>query len=344
MSAPLLAVEELRVCLGDEQHVAVEDLSLELCAGERVALLGPSGCGKTTTLRAIAGFEPVRGGRVSFEGRLQSDAGGVRVPVHRRGMGYVFQEFALFPHLSVERNVSFGLGKLPRAEAARRVAEVLSLTGLEGLEARRPFELSGGQQQRVALARALAPSPRLLLLDEPFSSLDPNLRGTTRRHTERVLASVGATALLVTHDRDEAMSFADRLIVMRAGRAEQAGSPEELYAAPRSAFVAEFLGSANLVEGEAVGSCARTALGEVPLRAPAAGVVCLCLRPESLELAPGGGVAARVVAREYHGASCTYVVEGEGFRVSVLASGDAPFRRGDPVGLQVRAPGVVLEE
>lgn len=343
MSEPLLTVEELCVCLGEERHVAVEDLSLELRAEERVALLGPSGCGKTTTLRAIAGFEPVRGGRISFEGRVQSDAGGVRVPAHRRGLGYVFQEFALFPHLSVEENVGFGLRKQSRADATKRIAEMLRLTGLEGLEARRPFELSGGQQQRVALARALAPSPRLLLLDEPFSSLDPNLRGTTRRHTERVLTSVGATALLVTHDRDEAMSFADRLIVMRAGRAEQAGTPEELYAAPRSAFVAEFLGAANFVEGEATGQSARTALGEVPLRVPASGTVSLCLRPESLELVVEGGAPARVVEREYHGASCIYGVEGEGFQVAVLAVGDAPFRKGDAVGVRVRAPAVVLE-
>lgn len=343
MSAPLLAVEKLSVCLGEERHVAVEELSLELRAGERVALLGPSGCGKTTTLRAIAGFEPVRAGRITLEGRVLSDAGGIRVPAHRRTMGYVFQEFALFPHLSVEKNVSFGLTKLPRAEARERVAEVLRLTGLGELGARRPFELSGGQQQRVALARALAPSPRLLLLDEPFSSLDPNLRGTTRRHTERVLASVGATALLVTHDQEEAMSFADRLIVMRAGRAEQTGTPEEIYAAPRNAFVAEFLGSANLLSGEGQGSSARTALGLVPLRSEARGAVSLCLRPESLELVREGGVPARVVERDYHGASCTYVVEGEGFRVSVLTAGIASFREGDTVGLEVRAPAAVLE-
>lgn len=339
----LLEVEGLTVRLGRERNLVVDGLSFTLRAGERAALLGPSGCGKTTTLRAIAGFERADAGRVRFEGKVLSE-GGRHVPPHLRRMGMVFQEFALFPHLNVGENVAFGLDRLPRQERDARCAEMLRLVGLEGFEERHPGQLSGGQQQRVALARALAPKPSLLLLDEPFSSLDAGLRRSTRNHTEQVLASVGAAALLVTHDQDEAMAFAERLIVMNRGRIEQSGSPETLYRAPRNAFVATFLGAANILRGEAEGRRARTPLGPVPLESELSGPVQLCLRPEALRLVPSGAVGCEIRTREFRGSSTLFQVEGEGFAVSVLCPGDAPWRAGETAAVEVVSPAAVLED
>lgn len=349
MSEVLLSVLDLSVVLGTARHRAVAGVSFDVHAGERVALLGPSGCGKTTLLRTIAGFERPLSGSITLAGRLLADATH-HVPAHQRNTGMVFQDYALFPHLDVVDNVAFGIAHLPAKERARRTTELIELVGLTGFEERRPSELSGGQQQRVALARALAPKPRLLLLDEPFSSLDSGLRTATRRHTERVLSAASATALLVTHDQAEAMSFAQRLFVLRQGRIEQEGPPEQIYRSPRTAFVARFVGTANVLDAEATGAHASTPLGAVSLQGPAQGPVSLCLRPEQIRLgAPDREPRGEVVSREYQGACTVYRVRGAGFEVSAemvgvspLAVGGALPIVGDTVSLEVVGEAAVL--
>ncbi len=237
--------------------VAVEDFSLAVAAGEILALLGPSGCGKTTVLRIVAGLERPDQGRLLLAGRDATDW-----PPERRGVGLVFQSYALFPHLSVGANVAYGL-RFKGGDRKGRVRELLALVGLSGYERRRPHQLSAGQQQRVALARALAPEPRALLLDEPLSALDAALRKDLRAELRGLLGRLGMTALYVTHDQEEALALADRVAVMREGRLEQVAPPEELYAKPRSPFVAAFLGRANLWPGRVVSVDGDRALVEV---------------------------------------------------------------------------------
>ncbi len=229
---------------------AVEDLSLQVAAGEFFSLLGPSGCGKTTTLRLIAGFDRPQEGRILLQGQDLTDA-----PPHRRPVNLVFQNYALFPHLSVWDNVAFGprSQRLGAAEIRRRVGEALEVVRLTDLSKRRPHQLSGGQQQRVALARALVNAPAALLLDEPLAALDPDLRRTMRSELKRIQREVGITFVLVTHDREEALSLSDRLAVLHEGRLEQVGPPRELYDHPRSAVVATFLGAANLLPAGGAG-------------------------------------------------------------------------------------------
>src|SRR5918992_3496603 len=230
---------------------AVSDASLAVTRGEFLAVLGPSGCGKTTMLRLIAGFEEPDSGTVAVDGRTVC-GGGAWVPPERRQVGMVFQDYALFPHLSVADNVGYGL---PRSGRGDRVREVLDLVGLAGLEQRRPHELSGGQQQRVALARALAPQPSTVLLDEPWSNIDPLRRGAMRDDIARILRSAGVTVVLVTHDQEEAFSLADRIALMDAGRVVQVGTPEDMYYRPASRRVAEFVGATNFVAaGSRIGS------------------------------------------------------------------------------------------
>jgi putative spermidine/putrescine transport system ATP-binding protein len=228
-------------------HVTRE-ISLSVAKSEIVALLGPSGSGKTTVLRLVAGFETPDSGRVVVEGE---DVTGL--PPERRRFGMVFQHYALFPHMTVGENVAFGLEaqKLPRADIERRVAESLAAVDLQGFESRRIAEISGGQQQRVALARALAPRPRVLLLDEPLSNLDPTLRERTRRELKRIIRRVGITTLFVTHEQEEAFDLGDRVAVMNAGRLEQVGSPEALYEEPATRFVATFVGRASVARAMA---------------------------------------------------------------------------------------------
>ena len=315
----------------------VNGVGFDLEAGGIVALLGPSGCGKTTTLRLIAGFERLDAGRVVLEGRtLAGD--GVDVPPEERGIGFVFQDYALFPHLSVLENVTFGLGHLPKRERLERAREVLGLVGLTFFQDRLPHQLSGGQQQRVALARALAPRPKLILLDEPFSSLDAALRASTRLEVRKILEAIGATALLVTHDQEEAMAFADRLIVMRDGRIEQDGPPERVYHKPRTAFVASFLGRTNLIPGKATGQTALTPLGELPLEVPTNGPVMLSVRPEDLRFMPleqSNGVLATVTAREFKGHDITYSLEAQGLNLLVQTNHTCAMRVGEQTRVQL---------
>ncbi|MDC0710826.1 ABC transporter ATP-binding protein [Stigmatella sp. ncwal1] len=347
---PLLSLDQVTLRYTAGGTAAVDGLCLELAPGETLALVGPSGCGKTTTLRLVAGFERPDTGTVTLEDRLLSGPGAFLPPDQRR-VGMVFQDFALFPHLSVLDNVTFGLDALPRREQVTRARAMLELFGLGGFEARMPHTLSGGQQQRVALARALAPGPRVLLLDEPFSSLDAALRATTRSEVRRVLKSLETAVVLVTHDQQEAMAFADRLAVMRAGKVEQAGTPEVVYTTPRSAFVAWFLGGTNLVPGSAFGNGARTALGILPLQGEAKGPVLLSLRPESLRLVPdkdavavGGALRAEVLSREFQGHGVEFTVGCAGMELTVRGGPEALLRPGDRVRLEVVGKAVVLED
>jgi iron(III) transport system ATP-binding protein len=264
----------------------VDGLDLEAHEGELLALLGPSGCGKTTTLRLIAGFEEPDAGTIEIGGRVVARAADGRVwsePPEARRVGMVFQDYALFPHLDVAGNVGFGL---PRRNRERRIAAALATVGLADLGARMPAELSGGQQQRVALARALAPNPAVILLDEPFSNLDAELRATVRTEVRQILAEAGATALLVTHDQEEALSLADRVAVMWDGRIVQTASPEELYHRPVNRTVASFVGDAQFIPGQGEGRRIATELGLAPAVGTAHGPVDVMLRPESLRLTP----------------------------------------------------------
>ena len=349
---------------GDRTRPVLDGLTLAVDRGEVVALLGPSGSGKTTALRLIAGFETpdAGGGRVLVEGQ---DVTGL--PPARRNFGMVFQHYALFPHLTVGENVAFGLGgrRLDRGQVRSRVAAALALVDLPGFERRRVGEISGGQQQRVALARALAPEPRVLLLDEPLSNLDPALRERTRRELRRAIRRVGITTLLVTHEQEEAFHLGDRVAVLEGGVLHQAGTPEELYDRPATRFVATFVGRASVLpgifEGEGVTGRVRVRLdggaaagdgagGDVawpgvaaePLAAGEA--VELVVRPEALSLVPpgtAGALTGRVVERRYAGPVTYYQVEltGTGLEIEV-AAGAGAAAAGDEVAV---APGAARD-
>lgn len=285
--------------------VALEEATVVVGRGEFVALLGPSGCGKTTLLRLVAGFEVPDAGDVWVNSEHVAGAAGW-VPPQRRHVGMVFQDYALFPHLTVAGNVGFGL---PRRGRAARVRAVLELVELIGCEGRYPGELSGGQQQRVALARAVARGPSIVLLDEPWSSIDPLLRSSMRDGLAAILRSLGVTVVLVTHDREEAFAIADRIVLMHAGRVVQAGEPEEVYYAPATRWVAEFVGAANFLPGRIVGDFVETAFGRLPVaNRNGRTAVDVLVRPELLELELDPFAAAEVVGREFRGHDVFYRV------------------------------------
>ncbi len=271
-------------------------LDLAVGAGEILCLLGPSGCGKTTLLRLAAGLEPIQAGRIELNGQLIAEPER-ETPPEGRGVGFVFQDYALFPHLTVADNVAFGLRGLSRAERNRRVTDALERVGLASYAEAWPYMLSGGQQQRVALARALAPRPAVLLLDEAFASLDARLREQVRDDTLHVLQSAGIATLIVTHDAEEAMFMADRIALMNLGRIEQLGTPTELYLRPATRFVATFLGEVNRLPARVRDGQAITPIGPVAAPgAPEGAAAEVLLRPEGLRLTPGAPAGTLTVA------------------------------------------------
>ncbi len=313
---------------------AVHAATLTLAPGELVALLGRSGSGKTTLLRAIAGFERVSAGEIRLAGEvIESPAR--HVPAHRRSVGLVFQEYALFPNLTVSGNIGYGLA---RGEHAR-VAELLRLARLEGLERRYPHQLSGGQQQRVALLRSLAPRPRVLLLDEPFSNLDAALRVQMRDEVAAILRAEGMTALLVTHDRADAMAIADRVAVMDAGAIIEVATPRALYFEPGARAAAGYGGDAQFLPGDGLGDEAHSPLGTIPLARPYRGACDLLVRPEWLRIRPGGA-PARVLARRFEGAISRLDLEVGGHRLVLTAPSLEVAEAGEKVELGLTVPAV----
>ena len=314
----------------------MDGLSLRVAEGEILALLGPSGCGKTTTLRLVAGLEHPDAGTITLRGRVV--AGPDRaVPPEERGVGIVFQDYALFPHLAVADNVAFGL---PRG-ARGRVGEVLDLVGLGGFGARYPHELSGGQQQRVALARALAPAPALMLLDEPFSNLDADLRAQMRDEVERILRESRTTAVFVTHDQEEAFTLADRVGVLHAGRIEQVATPQELYHRPATRFVAAFVGAADFLPGVVSAEGIVTEIGTFANvdQLPSGGRVDVMIRPDDITFAPQADGPGTIVRRYFRGSETVYCIR--------LPSGDRvhssqPSASVLPTGMRVRPAPHVL--
>ncbi|MFY7960789.1 MAG: ABC transporter ATP-binding protein [Elsteraceae bacterium] len=302
---------------------AVRELSLEVEQGEFIALLGPSGCGKTTTLQMIAGFVEPTGGRIQLEGRDLT-----AMKPAQRGLGVVFQSYALFPHMTAAENVAFGLEMqgVDKAERARRVTEALALVGLSALAERYPRRMSGGQQQRVALARALVVRPRILLLDEPLSNLDAKLREEMQIELRQIQRTLGTTTILVTHDQSEAMALADRIVVMNKGAVEQIGPPHETYEWPATAFVADFLGKTNLLDGALVGL---TGLATI--------------RPEKFAFAQPGhagpSLPGAVRTRIFQGDSWLYQIDTAAGRLTVIRqnAGETPPAEGDAVTLCWRA-------
>jgi iron(III) transport system ATP-binding protein len=306
----LLSLEQVTKSYPTQPLPAVDRLSLELKKGEILALLGPSGCGKTTTLRLIAGFERPDTGVVEIGGRVMAD-GRRFVPPEQRGVGVVFQEFTLFPHLTVAENVLFGLRHLGAQERAPRLREMLDTVGLGPFARRYPHELSGGQQQRVALARALAPRPAVLLLDEPFSNLDADLRTQMLHEVYAILRLLETTAVFVTHDHEEAFMVADRVGVLNGGRLEQLGCPEEIYHQPATRFVARFVGQANFLPGRVVRTGIETDLGTFPnpRSLPEGAAVEVMIRPHQLELRPDATGNGLVLFRRFRGADALVVVQ-----------------------------------
>lgn len=290
--------------------VAVESIDLTAAPGELVTLIGPSGCGKSTTLRLVAGLERPDEGTIRIAGEVVADRRHFQQPEQRR-VGLVFQDHALFPHLSVAQNVAFGLNSLPRGERRSRVAEVLDLVRLGHLAERYPHELSGGEAQRVALARALAPRPAVVLLDEPFSSLDESLRAQVRADTVAALRETGTTGMLVTHDQTEALAVGDRVVVMRGGHVEQADTPERVFEQPATRFVASFMGDADFLPAhvhDALLTCEIGVVSTVPGWAHCECDVEVVLRPHEVALALDPESSAHVVAVEYHGAFVLHTV------------------------------------
>jgi iron(III) transport system ATP-binding protein len=346
LSAPAAPILELRSvsCAYDPHRPAIRDISFSAREGEILCLLGPSGCGKTTVLRAIAGFEPVRSGEIFLSGRRVSSSSDT-IPTEERHVGMVFQEYALFPHLRVVGNIAFGLGHLSRSDRENRVQEMLRLTGLEGFERRYPHELSGGQQQRVALARALVQNPVVLLLDEPFSNLDPDMAGRMRQELHTLLRRMKTTTILVTHDHDEAFAMADRIAVLNHGVLEQMDSPEIIYHLPSTPFVADFVGQADFITGHVREGMVHTELGVFPntLAAEEEAPVVVMIRPDDIHLLPDKSAGPRIVARQFRGSENLYTVRlGSGQIVHSSESSTSVYQEGTAVELRVSATHTVL--
>ncbi|WP_053845847.1 ABC transporter ATP-binding protein [Paracidovorax avenae] len=347
-----LEVIQLDVRYPGRAQAAVRGATLGLAAGEIGVLIGPSGCGKTTLLRAVAGLEPVAAGEIRLEGERVGGAGR-SVPPEQRRIGMVFQDYALFPHLTVGRNVAFGIHRLPKAEQTARVDEVLRLVGLEGSASRYPHELSGGQQQRVALARALAPRPRLMLLDEPFSNLDVDLRERLAHEVRGILKAAGATALFVTHDQLEAFAIGDRIGVMESGTLHQWDDAYALYHRPATRFVADFIGhgvfAPAMLEQRGDTVVARTPLGdledlaECPLPSSYPGGACdVLLRADDVVHDDAAPVQARIVRKSFRGSEFLYTLQLEsGLTVMAHVPSHHDHAVGEWIGIRPQVDHVV---
>lgn len=336
------------VAVGYGNQAVLHSLSLDLPEGHVGCLLGPSGCGKTTALRAVAGFEPVRAGYITGDGVTLS-APGTHVEPEARGMGMVFQDLALLPHLNVYANIAFGLHRYPRRQRKARVDELLKLIGLPDAARAWPHTLSGGEQQRVALARALAPRPRLILLDEPFSALDLDLREHLAQDVRTIVRHEGTTALLVTHSQTEAFAMADHIGVIHAGHLAQWDSAPALYHHPASLAVAQFVGESRLLPGAwRADGAVETELGAVQVRRSgrcAAPVVRVLVRPEDLVVEDHGAVRARLIARVFRGAAWLYTLRlASGHEVLCRVPGEAAHAVGSTLGVRLVAPRVSVFE
>ncbi len=343
LAEPILALREVSRQFGGV--AALDRVSLTVSPGEILCLLGPSGCGKSTLLRLIAGVDRPDGGEIRLAGAEVAGPARFVEPEARR-IGFMFQDYALFPHLTVAQNVAFGLAGTGRAAVAARTAEVLEIAGVSALAGRHPHELSGGEQQRVALARALAPRPALLLMDEPFSNLDQGLRETVRAETLRLLRDLGTTAVMVTHDPQEALATGDRLAVMRAGRIEAEGTPRQLYRAPPSLYVAQFLGPGKTLAGRVAGGRMDSPLGPVP--APPGlpdGPAVLFLRPQDIRPAAEGAAAVvRSVSFQGESERVTALLDSTGAEVVLHLPAGQPLRAGQRVALALRGPALVFAD
>jgi len=342
----VLSVDGVSKDYGSE--VAVDDLSLSVKDGELLTLLGPSGCGKTTTLRMIAGLEAPTDGSISIAGEtVTADADGPFRKPEDRDVGIVFQDYALFPHLSVHENIAFGLTEMDEASIDERVAELLELVDLQAHEEKMPGQLSGGQQQRVALARSLAPEPDVLLLDEPFSNLDVRLRVEMREEVRRILKRAGVTAISVTHDQEEALSISDRVAIVNDGSVAQIGDPAEVFENPESRFVASFLGQASFLSAHVADDTLETGLGSFgrerlngPIEAYGGAMIDVLVRPDDLQAMPTSEPRADgyVVHRQYNGPSFIYRVElHSGDVVHCMHNHVETFKAGQPVEVDLVA-------
>lgn len=346
-----LELRDIRQSYG--QHAVVDGVSFRVEPGRIACLLGPSGCGKTTLLRCIAGFEPIVSGEILLAGQVVSRSNHT-LPPERRAIGMVFQDYALFPHLNIARNVAFGLRKLESAARVRRVEEMLATVGLSGLGKKYPHELSGGQQQRVALARALAPRPQLILLDEPFSNLDVNLREHLSQEVREILTREGMTAILVTHDQHEAFAMADEIGVLNAGRLQQWDTAYNLYHQPANRFVADFIGQGSLLPGILLdNSNIQTELGLIhseqslnirqnPADYPTGSHVDILLRPDDLLHDESSPLRATVTKKAFRGAEILYTLRlPSGASILALLPSHHNHAPGETLGLRLDTRHVV---
>ena len=306
-----IELQEVGKKLGSMKVKAVDRMNLTIEDGELLTLLGPSGCGKTTALRLIAGFEKPDNGKIFLNGELVA-GNGVFLEPEKRNIGIVFQEFALFPHLTVSENVGFGLGKESDQNKLDKVREMLRLVGMEGFESRYPFELSGGQQQRVALARALAPSPLVVLLDEPFGSLDPQMRSRMRIDIKNIIKRAGVTAVFVTHDQEEAFLIADRIAIIDKGKINQIGTAKEVYHNPVNRFVADFVGKADFIPGKVSMGVISTEIGEFRMSAQNSihnnEKIRIMLRPDDVDFVPAEFGTGTIESVEFKGEETLYSI------------------------------------